>query len=59
MRIAKMITKEKMPRSFIFSQKILKGNVWKSLWRICIWILGLKGLIANNVEFTVYGYIAA
>ena len=23
---------------------ILKRNVWRSVWRICIWILGLKGL---------------
>ena len=22
---------------------ILKRNVWKSVWRICMWILGLKG----------------
>ena len=45
MRINEMITKEKMPRSFIkFSQLILKGNVWRSVWRICMWILGLKGL---------------
>ena len=45
MRINKMITKEKMPRSFIkFSQVILKRNVWRSVWRICMWILGLKGL---------------
>ena len=34
-----------MPGSFIkFSQLILKGNVWRSVWRICMWILGLKGL---------------
>ena len=40
-----MITKEKMPGSFIkSSQLILKGNVWRSVWRICMWILGLKGL---------------
>ena len=39
------ITKEKMPWSYIkFSQLILKGNVWRSDWRICMWILGLKGL---------------
>ena len=45
MRINEMITKEKMPRSFIkFSQLIHKGNVWRSVWRICMWILGLKGL---------------
>ena len=37
MRIKKTITKEKMPRSFIlFSQLILKGNVWRSVWRICM-----------------------
>ena len=23
---------------------ILKRNVWRSVWRICMWILGLKGL---------------
>ena len=44
-RIWKMITNEKMPWCFIkFSQLILKGNVWRSVWRICTWILGLKGL---------------
>ena len=46
MRINKMINVEKTPWSFIkFSQLILKGDVWRSVWRICIWILGLKGLI--------------
>ena len=45
-RINKMITKETMPWSFIkFSQLILKGNVCRSLWRICTCILALKGLI--------------
>ena len=45
MRINEIITKEKMPRSFIkVSQLILKGNVWRSVWRICMWILGFKGL---------------
>ena len=40
-----MLTKEKIPWSFIkFSQLILKGNAWRSVWRICMWILGLKGL---------------
>ena len=24
---------------------ILKRNVWRSVWRICMWILGLKGLM--------------
>ena len=27
-----------------FSQLILYGNVWRSVWRICMRILGLKGL---------------
>ena len=45
MRIYEMITKEKMLRSAVkFSQLILLGNVWRSVWRICMWILGLKGL---------------
>ena len=49
MRIAKMITKEKMPWSFIkFFQQFLTGNVWRSVWRICIWILGVKGLSLNK-----------
>ena len=44
MRINKMII-EKISWSFIkFSQIILKGDVWRSVWRICLWILGLKGL---------------
>ena len=45
MRINKMITIEKIARSFIkFSQLIPKGDVWRSVWRMCRWILGLKGL---------------
>ena len=41
-----MITKEKIPWSVIkFSQLILKGNVWRSVWRICMLILGLKGIL--------------
>ena len=45
MRINKVITTEKIARSFIkFSQLIPKGDVWRSVWRMCIWILGLKGL---------------
>ena len=40
-----MITKEKRLWSFIkFSQLIFKGNVWRLVWRICMLILGLKGL---------------
>ena len=49
MRINKMIIIEKIPWSFIkFSQLILKGDVWRSVWRICMWILGLKGLTSYN-----------
>ena len=48
MRINKMIINEKMPGYFIkFSQLILKGNAWGSVWRICMWILGLKRLRAS------------
>ena len=52
-RVNKMITKEKMLWSFNkLSQLILQGNVWRSVWRIYMWILGLKGLkgklIFNN-----------
>ena len=39
-----MITQAKLPLCFIkFSRLILKGNVWRSVWRIFMWILGLKG----------------
>ena len=31
--------------SFIKSSQLVhEGNVWRSVWRICMWILGLKGL---------------
>ena len=47
MRSNKMLTKEKIPWSFIkFSQLILKGNVWRSVGRNSMWILGLKGVFA-------------
>ena len=37
-----MMAKEKIPCSVIkFSQLIRKGNVWRSVWRICMLILGL------------------
>ena len=26
-------------------------NVWRSVWRVCIWILGLKGLIQRKLMF--------
>ena len=42
MRINKMITKriifDLLPNSL---KLILQGNVWISVWRICMWILGL------------------
>ena len=48
--IYKMITKEKMPWSFIkFSQLILKGNVWRSAWRICLLILGFKRIKVRDM----------
>ena len=44
-----MITQEKLPWSIIkFSQLILYGNVWRSVWRICMWILGRKGLSSSE-----------
>ena len=34
-----------MPWSDIKSSQLIhKGNVWRSVWRICMWILGLNGL---------------
>ena len=44
-RINKIVAKRKMSQSFIkFSKRILKENVWRSVWRSCMWILGFKGL---------------
>ena len=45
MRITKLITKREI--ALILNQilsTILKRNRWRSVWRICMWILGLKGL---------------
>ena len=43
MRINKMISKEKIFLSFIkLSYLLLYGNIWKWVWRICMWILGLS-----------------
>ena len=40
-----------MPSSFMkFSRLSLKGNVWRSVWRICMWILGLKTRVNNFVR---------
>ena len=33
---------------------ILKRNVCRSVWRICIWISGLKGLISVPGAFAAY-----
>ena len=32
---------------------ILKRYVWKSVWRICMWILGLNGLKNFNLDLIV------
>ena len=49
MRVNKMITKEKMLWPVVkLSHLFFKGNVWRSVWRIYMWISGLKGL-KNNV----------
>ena len=43
-RINKAISLRKIFRSSKkFSQLILYGKVLRSVWRICIWITGLKG----------------
>ena len=45
MRITKLITKRGF--ALILNQilsTILKRNWWRSVWRICMWILGLKGI---------------
>ena len=44
MRISKLITKENASILNQILSTILKRNGWRSLWRICMWILGLKGL---------------
>ena len=39
-----MVTKGEMRSSFVkFFHWILKENVWRPVWRICIWILDLIG----------------
>ena len=49
-----MIPNEKILRSFIkFPQLILIRNVWRSVWRLCMWILGLKGLNEHRVREVV------
>ena len=49
-----------MPWSFIkFSQLIHEGNVWRSVWRICMWILGFKDAKKNLffVKRQVFGHL--
>ena len=41
----------------ILSTNILKGDVWRSVWRICMPILGLKGLKAIGSCFHLTSYI--
>ena len=54
MRINEIITEEKMPRLFIkVSQLILKGNVWRSVWRICKWMLGLNPLSPKSDQHKI------
>ena len=51
MRVNKMITKVKMHWSANkLSQLTLEGNVWRSLWRIYMWILGLKGISPSSLN---------
>ena len=48
MRNTKLITKGEMFCSYIkFPQLILQGNVWILVWRICIWIMGIKELVLS------------
>lgn len=48
MRINKMMTyRENTLIFYKFSQLILTGNEWRSVWRICKWMLGLKERIRN------------
>ena len=62
MRINKIITSGKIHvlwSSIKFSQLILEGSVWRSVWRICIWILESKKLRQSNwfnghTVYTVY-----
>ena len=49
MRFNTVITSGKMLWSSIkFSQLIFQGNVWRWVWRMCMWISVLKVLCLNN-----------
>ena len=55
MGINAMITYGKILWSLIkFSLLILKENLWRSVWRICLWILGLLSYY-NSERFMVAG----
>ena len=44
----------------IFYQ-ILLENVWRSVWRICMWISGLKefsDIISCVIRYSLLGYLA-
>ena len=53
MRITKLITNGRM--AMILNQilsTILKRNMWRLVWRICMWILLLKGLSTRKLGVT-------
>ena len=52
MRITKLITKGRT----LWKKRNEKRNVWTSDWRICIWILGLKGLRITTNENSNLGH---
>ena len=45
MRINEVITKGEITWS---SQLILLGKIWRSHWKICMWILELNGLTESR-----------
>ena len=55
-RIIKVINKGKLQRSFIKFSKHSLGNVLRTVWRICTWILGLKGSKKENSEMQPIAY---
>ena len=62
MRNDKRITKGEMLWSFIkFSLLILLENLWRSVWRICMWISGLKEfseIISCVICYSLLGFLA-
>ena len=55
-RIIKVINKGKLQRSFIKFSKHSLGNVLRTVWRICTWILGLKGSKKEDSEMQPIAY---